>query len=54
MLPGVAVVTVMLLCCSYNCDEVVLPGVAVSLTHYSKRVCTFDNNGCTNNFLWRV
>ena len=29
MLTGVAVVTVMWLCCSYNCDEVVLPGVAV-------------------------
>ena len=29
MLTGVADVTVMGLCCSYNCDEVVLPGVAV-------------------------
>ena len=29
MLSGVAVVTVMGLCCSCNCDVVVLPGVAV-------------------------
>ena len=29
MLPGVAVVTVMVLCYSCNCDGVVLPGVAV-------------------------
>ena len=29
MLSGVAVVTVMGLCCSCNCDGVVLPGVAV-------------------------
>ena len=29
MLSGVAVATVMGLCCSYNCDEVALPVVAV-------------------------
>ena len=29
MLPGVAGVTVMGLCCSCNCDGVALPGVAV-------------------------
>ena len=29
MLPGVAVVTVMWLCCSYNGDGVVFPGVTV-------------------------
>ena len=29
MLTGVAVVTVMGLCCSCNCDGVVLPGVTV-------------------------
>ena len=28
--------------------------VCYSLTHYSKRVRTFDNNGCANYFLWRV
>ena len=29
MLSGVAVATVMGLCCRYNCDGVVLPGVTV-------------------------